>query len=200
MTTPVKENARSAWVPDGLNIPAAGKGSPEKKTGPTKASTRLARPRPSGQNGAAATEGLAPANRGARDASKWRPAGKEPKHAQSTASDEDPLLDRLRRYEKQVEDQQDEIDRLKRHLAELEASRAELSSSSTGARKRKSALDLNEASFEDLRHAGLSVTLSARLIAYRDVGEPIDSVDDLKGLPGFGKETIRTLRAQVGSL
>jgi DNA uptake protein ComE-like DNA-binding protein len=109
------------------------------------------------------------------------------------------LLERLRRYEQQVEDQQDEIDQLKRQLAEGKAPRTQSSSASTGTRKRKGALDLNEASFEELRDAGLSVTLSARLVAYRDTGETINSVDDLRTIPGFGKETIKTLRAQVNA-
>jgi DNA uptake protein ComE-like DNA-binding protein len=61
-------------------------------------------------------------------------------------------------------------------------------------------VDLQQASFEDLRGLGLSVTQAARLIAYREAGAGFDSVDDLAAIPGFGKGTISKLheRARVG--
>ena len=58
-------------------------------------------------------------------------------------------------------------------------------------------LDLNSATFEELRDLGLSVTLSARLIAYRDVRGGFESLDELNGIPGFAKETLAAIREQL---
>ncbi len=64
--------------------------------------------------------------------------------------------------------------------------------SATGAK-----LDLNAATFEELRDLGLSVTLSARLIAYRDVRDGYESLDELNGIPGLSKETLGEIREQL---
>jgi DNA uptake protein ComE-like DNA-binding protein len=58
-------------------------------------------------------------------------------------------------------------------------------------------LDLNEAKFEELRELGLSVTQSARLIAYRDVRGGYDSLDELDEIPGLSAETRRELRGRL---
>ena len=58
-------------------------------------------------------------------------------------------------------------------------------------------LDLNEATFEELRALGLSVTQSARLIAYRDVRSGYESLDELEEIPGLPKETLRELRSHL---
>jgi DNA uptake protein ComE-like DNA-binding protein len=58
-------------------------------------------------------------------------------------------------------------------------------------------LGLNSATFEELRDLGLSVTLSARLIAYRDVRGGYESLDELNGIPGFSKETLGAIREQL---
>jgi DNA uptake protein ComE-like DNA-binding protein len=58
-------------------------------------------------------------------------------------------------------------------------------------------LDLNSATFEELRDLGLTVTLSARLIAYRDVRGGYESLDELNGIPGFSKETLGAIREQL---
>jgi len=58
-------------------------------------------------------------------------------------------------------------------------------------------LDLNSATFEELRDLGLSVTLSARLIAYRDVRGGFESLDELNGIPGFAKETLAAIMEQL---
>jgi DNA uptake protein ComE-like DNA-binding protein len=52
-------------------------------------------------------------------------------------------------------------------------------------------------SFEQLRELGLSVTQSARLIAYRDTRGGFDSLDELDEVPGLPKELRRTLRDEV---
>jgi DNA uptake protein ComE-like DNA-binding protein len=58
-------------------------------------------------------------------------------------------------------------------------------------------LDLNAATFEELRDLGLSVTQSARVIAYRDVRGGYDSLDELDEVPGLSEQTRGDLRAQL---
>ncbi len=67
----------------------------------------------------------------------------------------------------------------------------------TGKRAKGGKVDLNSATFEELRDLGLSVTLSARLIAYRDVRGGFESLDELNGIPGFAKDTLRQIREQL---
>jgi DNA uptake protein ComE-like DNA-binding protein len=64
-------------------------------------------------------------------------------------------------------------------------------------RKKNSKPDLNSATFEQLRDLGLSVTQSARLIAYRDVRGGFESVDELDEIPGLPKETRQALSDQL---
>lgn len=61
--------------------------------------------------------------------------------------------------------------------------------------KRK--VDLNEATFEELRAIGLSVTQSSRVIAYRDVRGGYESFDEFEGIPGLSSETLSALRARA---
>jgi DNA uptake protein ComE-like DNA-binding protein len=56
-------------------------------------------------------------------------------------------------------------------------------------------IDLNVATFEELRSLGLSVTQSARLIAYRDVRGGYESLDELDEIPGLSRQT----RSDLGS-
>jgi DNA uptake protein ComE-like DNA-binding protein len=58
-------------------------------------------------------------------------------------------------------------------------------------------LDLNYASFEELRDLGLSVTQCARVIAYRDTRGGFDSVDELDEIPGLPKDTRVALRSRL---
>jgi DNA uptake protein ComE-like DNA-binding protein len=57
-------------------------------------------------------------------------------------------------------------------------------------------LDLNTATFEQLRVAGFSLTQSARLIAYRDARDGFDSVEELAEVPGFSPDVLGDLRSQ----
>lgn len=63
--------------------------------------------------------------------------------------------------------------------------------------RKKGVPDLNEASFEELRNLGLSVTQSARVIAYRDVRGGYQSLDELDEIPGLPKETRMDLRQKL---
>jgi DNA uptake protein ComE-like DNA-binding protein len=58
-------------------------------------------------------------------------------------------------------------------------------------------LDVNSATFEQLRDLGLSVTLSARIIAHRDTRRGFESLDDLDWIPGIPSETRAALRSQL---
>jgi DNA uptake protein ComE-like DNA-binding protein len=55
-------------------------------------------------------------------------------------------------------------------------------------------VDLNDATFENFRSLGLSVTQSARLIAQRDQRGGFRSLDELDGLWGMPRELTETLK------
>jgi DNA uptake protein ComE-like DNA-binding protein len=63
--------------------------------------------------------------------------------------------------------------------------------------KSAATLDVNSATFEEFRDLGLTITQSARLIAYRNTRDGFRSLDELAEVPGFPRETLKTLRAQV---
>jgi DNA uptake protein ComE-like DNA-binding protein len=58
-------------------------------------------------------------------------------------------------------------------------------------------LDLNQATFEDLRALGLNVTQSSRLIAYRDTTGGLSSFAEIEELRGFGTATLDLLRSRA---
>ena len=59
------------------------------------------------------------------------------------------------------------------------------------------AVDLNEASYEQLRGLGLSVTQTGRLLAHRERAGRFSSTDELEGIPGFPKGFLDGLRGRV---
>ena len=63
--------------------------------------------------------------------------------------------------------------------------------------RRNGRLDLNAATFEDLRGLGLSVTQTSRLIAYRDTRGGYRSLDELDEVPGLPKATRAELRSRL---
>jgi DNA uptake protein ComE-like DNA-binding protein len=58
-------------------------------------------------------------------------------------------------------------------------------------------LDLNRATFDDLRGLGLSVTQSKRLIANREQRGGFGSVDEIEQLPGFSREQLEHLKRSL---
>jgi DNA uptake protein ComE-like DNA-binding protein len=58
-------------------------------------------------------------------------------------------------------------------------------------------LDLNQAGFDELRAAGLSVTQANRVIAYRDRLGGYGSVDDLDKVPGFPRALLAELKDRL---
>jgi DNA uptake protein ComE-like DNA-binding protein len=91
-------------------------------------------------------------------------------------------------------------EKLRERIDDAESALAEAQTQSSKSRRRKSskeALDLNGATFEDLRDLGLSVTQSARVIAYRDTRGGYESLDELDEVPGLPKGIRKGLRAQL---
>lgn len=55
-------------------------------------------------------------------------------------------------------------------------------------------LNLNAASFEQLRELGLSVTQAARLIGQREQHGGFETVDDVDGIVGIPKDAKKALK------
>jgi competence ComEA-like helix-hairpin-helix protein len=58
-------------------------------------------------------------------------------------------------------------------------------------------VNINTASFEELRGAEFSVTQATRVLAYRERFGGYSSVDDLARVPGFSPETIAAIRDRI---
>ncbi len=59
------------------------------------------------------------------------------------------------------------------------------------------AIDLNSASFEQLRSANLSVTQATRVLAHRERRGGYSSVDDLDDVPGFPGDVLAEFKRRV---
>jgi len=59
------------------------------------------------------------------------------------------------------------------------------------------ALSLSEASFDELRDAGLSVTQAKRVIRYREENDGFSDVNELDRVPGFPRTFLDYLKDQV---
>ena len=100
--------------------------------------------------------------------------------------------------------------RRERHLsAKLEEAKQRLAAEKAGsaaparpsARRRRARvpqrLDLNKATFVELRHLGLGVAGAARLIAIRDIRGGFENLDVLDELEGYPDATIAKLRKRL---
>jgi competence protein ComEA len=58
-------------------------------------------------------------------------------------------------------------------------------------------VSLNEASFEELREIGLSVTQTGRVLAYRERSGGFKSVDELDTIPGFPKDFLARIKDRI---
>lgn len=58
-------------------------------------------------------------------------------------------------------------------------------------------VNLNSATFEQLREAGLSVTQATRILAYRERFGGYNSVEDLEKVPGFPTDLIESLKGKI---
>jgi DNA uptake protein ComE-like DNA-binding protein len=127
------------------------------------------------------------------------------------------LDSQLKRAKAKLQSQKEQIARMQAQLSETKESAAEGSADKAPAsaeqpdpkapadpyvagRRRSSRsgrLDVNRVTFEQLRELGLSVTQSARVIAYRDIRRGFSKVDDLEGVPGLSKGDLAKLRAEL---
>ena len=107
---------------------------------------------------------------------------------------EDELREQAGRREAKLENR---IRELQEQLADAKLGTNEASAQKKSRRRggsRNGGPDVNEVSFEHLRELGLSVTQSARVIAYRETRGGFDSLDELDEIPGLPKETRETLK------
>src|SRR5690606_8834002 len=58
-------------------------------------------------------------------------------------------------------------------------------------------VNINTASYEDLRALGLSVTQTGRVLAYRERTGGFTSLDELDQIPGFPREQRQQLRERL---
>jgi len=58
-------------------------------------------------------------------------------------------------------------------------------------------VELNGATFEQLRDLGLSVTQATRVITYRERQSGFDSLDDLDSVPGMPKAFLRKVKPRL---
>ena len=58
-------------------------------------------------------------------------------------------------------------------------------------------LEINTASYEDLRALGLSVTQTGRVLAYRERIGGFDTLDDLDAIPGFPRAFLDELKSHL---
>jgi competence ComEA-like helix-hairpin-helix protein len=97
---------------------------------------------------------------------------------------------RARRAEKAAEDPEEKV-------AEARTERNEPARPKSKPRRRGAPLDVNKATFEELRDLGMSVTEATRVIAYRERRDGFDSVDDLDTVPGVSTKLMSKIRDQL---
>jgi competence ComEA-like helix-hairpin-helix protein len=66
-----------------------------------------------------------------------------------------------------------------------------------GAEQETGQVNLNDASFEELRELGFSVTQATRVITYRERQQGFNSVDDLADVPGMPSEFVDQVRGKL---
>jgi DNA uptake protein ComE-like DNA-binding protein len=203
----------SVWLVGGGKSPSGEKGQRTEEAGNREPSPEawLLVPKPSRDAKGSSSNGARRNGRGS------------PRKGRGSAGDRRRLASRLRRAESQRDSYQTlsadlttraeqleaelsaERDRRRAETAELEAELAAAKRgkhsgkaprrSSTG--RSRARLDLNAATFEQLRGLGLSVTQSARLVAYRDVNAGFGGLDELDRIPGFSRDTLARLKTRT---
>ncbi|HEY6771302.1 MAG TPA: helix-hairpin-helix domain-containing protein [Solirubrobacterales bacterium] len=112
---------------------------------------------------------------------------------------EDELREQAGRREAKLEDR---IRELQEQLADAKLGTHEATGSKKQRRRggsKNGAPDVNEVSFEQLRELGLSVTQSARVVAYRETRGGFDSLEELDEIPGLPKDARGTLKGLLSS-
>jgi competence ComEA-like helix-hairpin-helix protein len=70
-------------------------------------------------------------------------------------------------------------------------------SATTAGANASDVVNLNTATFEELREVGLSVTQATRILAYRERFGGYSSVEDLEKVPGFPADLIESLKGKI---
>ncbi len=58
-------------------------------------------------------------------------------------------------------------------------------------------MSLNDATYDDLRGLGLSVTQAGRLLAHREQSGGFESLDELDEIPGFAQADLDDLKRRL---
>ena len=171
LAAPPDEPSPEVWVPSDLKSPQA--------AGDARAPERAE---------AVPTEPVAAAELGA-EVQRLR---RELTEAEKRAADESK---RVVEAEAKVARLRERIEAMKRAAAHAAAATHPSAEAATAGGR----LDLNSASFEQLRALGLSVTQAARTIGQREQHGGFGSVDDVDGITGIPKDVKQTLK-QHGSV
>jgi DNA uptake protein ComE-like DNA-binding protein len=130
-------------------------------------------------------------------ATKKESANREARLAADFAARESELNERIATLTAQLESARGERAEAKQAKPRATRRRTAAETAKRSTKRANGKLDVNAASFEELRNLGLSVTQSARLIAYRDVRGGYKSLDELDDIPGLSEATKKDLRAEL---
>ena len=102
------------------------------------------------------------------------------------------LTTRLDRLEGRMRDLQGESGEIRETLSAMARTRAP-----DRAEAPKEGVDLNGASFEDLRAVGFSATQAARIVSHREASGGFESLDGLREVPGLPDELVAEVAPRV---
>ena len=93
----------------------------------------------------------------------------------------------------------DKLEQKAKSAAQANETNAPESKPTSKAKPRRSGpeLDVNEATFEQFRELGMSVTQATRVIAYRERQDGFAAVEDLEAVPGLPKKLMDEIRDQL---
>ena len=77
------------------------------------------------------------------------------------------------------------------------AKRTSTRPSLTDTAKVRAVVNLNDATFEQLRLLGMSVTQATRVIAYRERQDGFESIEDINSVPGLPNDLLAELKERL---
>jgi len=107
------------------------------------------------------------------------------------------LLDRISETEERAAEAERRARETVARIADLADRQGSAGGQTGGVEPAGESLNLNEATYEDLRRLRLSVTQAGRLLAYRDRAGGFKSLDELDGIPGFPKPFLTELKLRL---
>ncbi len=107
------------------------------------------------------------------------------------------LLDRIAETEERAADAERRARETVARIADLADRQQSADAQTAGPEPPGVPLNLNEATYEDLRRLRLSVTQAGRLLAYRDRAGGFKSLDELDAIPGFPKPFLTELKPRL---